>query len=75
MDLVDFLINVHPELPDDKRSELASEIHDVDGVVSASFSPGHPHLLEVVYNPDVVTSSAVLARVSQHGIDAKKIGL
>ena len=75
MDLVDFLINIHPELPMDERNRLASEIHEVDGVVSACFSPGHPHLLEVTYNPDVVNSSAVLALVGNHGIAADKIGL
>lgn len=75
MELVDFLINVHPELPADERSQLASEIHEVDGVVSACFSPGHPHMLEVTYNPDVVNSAAVLTRVSGRGIAADKIGL
>lgn len=75
MELVDFLINVHPELPATERSDLESEINKVDGVVSACFSPGHPHMLEITYNPDVVTSSAVLARVGKRGIAADKIGL
>lgn len=75
MELVDFLINVQPELPADQRSSLESEINKVDGVVSACFSPGHPHMLEITYNPDVVTSSDVLARVGKRGIAANKIGL
>jgi hypothetical protein len=75
MELVDFLINVKPELPADQRDLLESEITGVEGVVSACFSPGHPHMLEITYNPEVVDSNAVLARLSRHGIAAGKIGM
>jgi len=75
MDLVDFLINVKPELPLDQRLLLETEIHNVEGVVSAHFSPGHPHMLEIAYNPDMVDSSALLARLNRHGIVSNKIGL
>lgn len=75
MELVDFLINVKPELPMDQRTLLETEICDVEGVVTACFSPGHPHMLEVTYNAEVVDSSAVLARLTRHGIEAGKIGM
>lgn len=75
MDLVDFLINVKPELQLDQRLLLETEMHEVDGVVSAHFSPGHPHMLEVAYNPDIVDSNELLARVNRHGFESNKIGL
>ena len=75
MDLTDFLINVHPELPINERSELEEDISHMEGVVSACFSPGHPHMMTVTYNPDAVTSGSVLERVSMRGIEASKIGL
>jgi hypothetical protein len=42
MDLADFLINVHPELPMDERTQLEDEICHMEGVVSACFSPNPP---------------------------------
>jgi len=75
MDLADFLINVHPELPMDERTQLEYEISHMNGVVSACFSPGHPHMMTVTYNPDTVSSGTVLARVSKRGIEASKVGL
>ncbi|MBU1689662.1 MAG: hypothetical protein KJ958_10895 [Gammaproteobacteria bacterium] len=75
MDIADFLINVHPELHINDQMQLENEIGHMDGVLSAHFSPGHPHMMTIAYNPDAVSSSTVLARVSRHGIEASKIGL
>ena len=75
MDLVDFLINVHPELPVNERTQLADEICDMEGVVSACFSPEHPHMMTITYNPDAVSSGSVLERIGLRGIEASKVGL
>lgn len=70
MDLADFLINVHPELPINERMQLEDEIGHMEGVVSAHFSPGHPHMMTVAYNPDAISSNMVLGQVSRHGIES-----
>lgn len=75
MDLADFLINVHPELPMNERTRLEDEISRMEGVVSACFSPEHPHMMTVTYNPDAVSSGTVLARIGERGIEASKVGL
>ena len=76
MSIVDFMIHLNPELPLVERNQLESEIADMDGVVSAHFSPNHPHMLEVAYNPDSVCSDALLECVRQRdGIVAQKVGL
>ncbi|MHB9101092.1 MAG: hypothetical protein ACYC2E_06240 [Sulfuricella sp.] len=75
MALVDFLINVHAELPMDERAQLEDEISHMNGVVSACFSPGHPHMMTITYNPDTVSSGTVLARVGRRGIEASKVGM
>lgn len=75
MSIVDFLIHTKPELPENERVELEIEIREMDGVMSACFSSSHPHIMEVTYDPDVVTSSLVMACVSQRGIEAQKVGL
>ena len=75
MSIVDFIIHTEPELPLSERFQLESEIGDMDGVMSAHFSPRHHHMMEVAYNPDVVSSGVVLGRVSRRGIVAQKVGL
>lgn len=75
MSIVDFMIHLKPELHLNERAELEAEIGDMNGVMSAHFSPGHPHLMEVAYDPDVVTSNTLMGRVSERGIEAHKIGL
>ncbi|MBZ0106426.1 MAG: hypothetical protein K8H84_12450 [Sulfuricella denitrificans] len=75
MSIVDFMIHLKTELPLDQRAQLESEMCDLEGVMSACFSPSHPHMMEVTYNPDVVSSSMVMDQVSQRGIVAQKVGL
>lgn len=75
MSVADFLINVHPELPMHERTQLEDELSRMGGVVSACFSPAHPHIMTVTYNPDAVSSGTVLARVGARGIEASKVGL
>jgi hypothetical protein len=75
MSIVDFMIHLKPELPLNERTQLESEIGNMDGVMSAHFSPRHPHMMEVAYNPDVISSGVVLECVSQRGIVAQKVGL
>ena len=75
MSLADFLINVRPELPMHERAQLEDELSHMGGVVSACFSPAHPHIMTVTYNPDAVSSGTVLARVGARGIEASKVGL
>lgn len=75
MDLADFLINVHPELPVNEQTQLADEICGMEGVVSACFSPAHPHMMTITYNPDAVSSGSVLERIGLRGIEASKVGL
>ncbi len=59
----------------DGVSRLESAINKLEGVVSACFSPGHQHMLTITYNPEAISSDAVLAHVSQRGIAADKVGL
>lgn len=72
MSIVDFMIHLQPELPWAERSQLESEIGDMDGVMLAHFSPRYPHMMEVAYNPDVISLNVVLERVSQRGISWRK---
>jgi len=75
MDMVDILINVHPNLSVGERSQLDDDLRAIDGVLSVHFSVEHPHLLTVEYNPAQTSSDTLLAHVGERGIEASKIGL
>jgi hypothetical protein len=75
MSIVDFLIHLKPDLPLNERARLEAELGDMDGVMSAHFSSNHPHVMEVAYDPDVVTAQVLMGHIGEHGIEAHKIGL
>ncbi|MDT8384135.1 MAG: hypothetical protein RRB22_06945 [Gammaproteobacteria bacterium] len=75
MDMVDILINVHPDLSNKERSLLETDLRDIDGVISVHFSAEHPHLLTLEYNPAQTSSEALLNRIGDRGVEASKIGL
>ncbi len=75
MDIVDILIHVHPELPATPRSKIEDEIGNCAGVVSAHFSPGHPHEFTVAYDPQAITSQRILELVRRWDGAATMAGL
>ena len=75
MDMVDVLIHVHPNLSVMEREKLEEELRALAGVISVHFSPGHPHLLTVAYDPQATSSTAILAHAGTRGVEATKVGL
>lgn len=75
MNIVDFLIHLHPDLPADERAKLEEDIRGLKGVLSVHFNTEHPHLLVVAYNPNATTSAQVLEYVGKRGVEATQIGL
>ena len=71
MSIVDFVIHLNPELPLSVRTQLESEIGEMDGALSAHFSQRHPHMMEVAYDPEVSSSNVLLKRVVKHSIVAQ----
>lgn len=75
MEIADFVIHVKAELPTAARDELAGELAEHAGVVSAHFSREHTHLLNVAYDPEATSSAALLELVGERGGEAYKVGL
>ncbi len=77
MNKADILIDVHPHLSEDHRQQLETEIITLNGVLHAHFDHKHPksHGLFVQYNPQAITSHAVLDEVRQWDPQATMSGL
>jgi len=75
MDIVDFLIHIHPDLPIEQRAKLEEALGSTGGVVSAHFSPEQPHELTVAYDPEVINSKTILEQARQWDEEATMAGL
>jgi hypothetical protein len=75
INIVDVLFHVPADLPVRDRSNIESDLQGCDGVVSAHFSPRHPHMLEVAYNPQTVTSETLRSHLSERGLTVSMAGL
>jgi hypothetical protein len=76
MNMADMLIYVHPELDDQRRSELERTIEGRIGVDCAEFEHhDHPHALIVKYEPDAVQGMQILDMVRKTDPKATMVGL
>ncbi|MBI2312153.1 MAG: hypothetical protein HYU77_06620 [Betaproteobacteria bacterium] len=75
MNIVDFLIHVHPDLSVGERRKLEADVGGLKGVLSAHFNAEHPHLLVIAHDPEAISSAKILEHVGERGVLATKIGL
>lgn len=75
MDITDILIHVHPTLSAEQREKVEEALSGSKGVVSAHFSPGHPHTLSVAYDPATAQAGQLLQIVREWDRAATLVGL
>ena len=75
MDIADILIHVHPTLSAEQRAKIEEALSGSKGVVSAHFSPAHPHELTVAYDPDASHAAQLLQVVREWDKAATMVGL
>lgn len=75
MDFADILIHVHPTLSAEQRARIEDALSASKGVVSAHFSPAHPHVLTVAYDPEAAQAGQLLQIVREWDQAATMVGL
>jgi len=75
MDMVDILFHVETNLSPEQRDELEQNLREPDGVLSVHFNAIYHHLLTLEYDPEKISSAALLERANQYGVKAHRIGL
>ncbi len=75
IDIVDVLFHVSADLPPGERGDIERDLQGCDGVLSAHFIPGRPHMLEVAYDPKTVTAGALREHLAERGLTAAMAGL
>ena len=75
INIADILFHVSANLPAQQRSDIERDLQGCDGVVSAHFSPEHPHMLEVAYNPMAITTRTLREHLNERGLTVSMSGL
>ena len=75
MNITDILIHVHPTLTAEQREKVEDALSGSKGVISAHFSPAHPHALTVAYDPEMAQSGQLLQIVREWDQAATLVGL
>lgn len=75
IDITDVLFHIPADLPAGERDNIERDLQGCDGVISAHFSPGHPHMLEVAYNPSAVTRLTLTEHLTERGLKVSMAGM
>ncbi len=73
--ITDVLFHIPANLPARDRNNIERDLQGCDGVISAHFSRAHPHMLEVAYNPDAVSSGILRSHLAERGLTVSMAGL
>jgi len=73
--ITDILFHIPADLPARLRGNIERDLQGCDGVISAHFSAGHPHMLQVAYNPRTVTSETLRGHIAERGLTVSMAGL
>jgi len=75
MDITDILIHVHPTLSAEQRAKIEDALIASKGVVAATFSHTHSHMLTVAYDPEAAHAAQLLQTVREWDAAATMVGL
>jgi hypothetical protein len=73
--IADILFHIPADLPTPERDYIERDLQGCDGVLSAHFNPRLPHLIEVAYNPQAVTSETLRGHLVERGLTVSMVGL
>ncbi len=72
---VDVTLHIDEELSHGNLEDFRDVLLHENGVYAASFHDEKPHLMIIVYDPEVIASKAFVDLAKDHNIHAELIGL
>ncbi len=76
VDISDITIHLHPDCSCDGGDNVEQTLRAVGGVISVRFDAElHPHAMIVAYNPELISSTAVLEVIRTCDPRAVKVSL
>jgi hypothetical protein len=72
---VDVMLHIDEELSHGNLEDLRDVFLHENGVFSAAFHDEKPHLMIIVYDPDVIPAVTFVKIAKEHNIHAELVGL
>ena len=75
MQMADVVIHVDEAIDHNRRTQIADMVRTHVGVAAVAHHDEKPHLMNVKYDPAVVSARALLDAVRRQGVHAELVGL
>jgi len=73
--MVDITLHIDEATSHEDRENLRDKLLGLDGVDAADYHDEKPHLMIVVYDPDIVKSLAFVNLAKDNGLHAELLGI
>ncbi len=73
--MVDVTLHLDEIISHADRETIRDSLLKMDGVMAADCHDERPHLVIIVYNPDIINSSEFLKAAQDRGLHAELVGL
>lgn len=71
---VGLVLHIDDALGASRREDIEQAIKAEKGIDSAHFTERRPHLMVVEYDPDLISSANILARINYQSVHAELVG-
>ena len=75
METIDFLVHIDETLDESELEIIEDSIRDGKAVAAASHQANNPHLIQVVYDSNMIHANGIVQAIRDHGVHAQAVGL
>lgn len=75
METIDFLVHIEETLDESELEVIEDSIRDGNAVAAASHQANNPHIIQVVYDSNMIHANDIVQAIRDHGVHAQAIGL
>lgn len=75
METIDFLVHIDETLNESELEVIEDSIRDGKAVAAASHQANNPHLIQVVYDSNMIHANDIVQAIRDHGVHAQAVGL
>lgn len=75
METIDFLVHIDETLDESALEAIEDSIRDGKAVAAASHQASNPHIIQVVYDSNLIHANDIVQAIRKHGVHAQGLGL
>ncbi len=75
METIDFLVHIDETLNESELEVIEDSIRDGTAVAAASHQANNPHVIQVIYDSNMIHANDIVQAIRDHGVHAQAVGL